>query len=131
LDDGCQRRLDPLLAYPAWVRRTIPTGISNDAMGSVPKHPFFLRVIDALPKYDRSWLLPYITVMGSTGPLFLSIIWRHYNGGVTGREMEEEDRVRVLFPDEYKGHSWSFFHVVKGDSWHRGDVKLIMWVCTL
>lgn len=131
LDDGCQRRLDPLLTYPAWVRRTIPTGISNDAMGSVPKHPFFLMVIDALPKYDRSWFLPYITVMGSTGPLFLSIIWRHYNGGLTGREMPDEYRVRVLFPDEYKGHSWSFFNVVKGNSWHRGDVKVIFWVCTL
>lgn len=130
LDDGCQRRLDPLLAYPAWVRRTIPTGISNDAMGSRPQHPFFLRVIDELPKYDRGWLLPYITVMGSTGPLFLSVIWRHYNGGITGRvEMEDEDRVRVLFPDEYKGHSWSFFRVVVGNSWHRGDVKVILWVC--
>jgi len=130
LDDGCQRRLDPLLAYPAWVRRTIPTGISNDAMGSRPQHPFFLRVIDELPKYDRRWFMPYITVMGSTGPLFLSVIWRHYNGGVTGKKMAELDRVRVLFPDEYKGHSWSFFKVVVGNSWHRGDVKVIMWVCT-
>ncbi|RQM06498.1 hypothetical protein DH86_00002311, partial [Scytalidium sp. 3C] len=44
LDDGCNRRLDPLLSYPAWVRRTVPTGISNDAMGAVPQHPFFIRV---------------------------------------------------------------------------------------
>ncbi|KAF2457265.1 nucleotide-diphospho-sugar transferase [Lineolata rhizophorae] len=124
LDDGCQRRLDPLLAYPAWLRRTVPTGISNDAMGAIPRHPFFLRVIDSLPKYNRSWLLPYITVMASTGPLFLSVIWRHYNNaGPIGR-----DRVRVLFPDEYNNHPWSFFTHHLGNSWHGKDVRLIFWM---
>ncbi|OAA63492.1 Glycosyltransferase, DXD sugar-binding motif protein [Niveomyces insectorum RCEF 264] len=84
LDVGCHRKLDPLLAYPAWVRRTVPTGISNDVMGSVPQHPFFLRAIDALTEYNRNWLLPYITVMASTGPLFLSLVWRHYNTELDG-----------------------------------------------
>lgn len=125
LDDGCQRRLDPLLAYPAWVRKTIPTGISNDVMGAVPQHPFFLRVIDSLPQYNRHWILPYVTIMASTGPLFLSIIWRHYNhedqplGG---------DRVRILFPDEYNYHPWSFFTHNLGNSWHGRDVDLIFWM---
>lgn len=125
LDDGCQRSLDPLLVYPAWVRRTVPTGISNDAMGSIPHHPFFLKVMDALPRYDRSWVLPYITVMGSTGPLFLSVIWRHYN---SAGPVAEEDRVRVLFPDEYIKHSWSFFRYHLGNSWHQKDVQVIFWV---
>jgi mannosyltransferase OCH1-like enzyme len=124
-NQGCQRKLDPLLTYPAWVRRTLPTGISNDVMGSVPHHPFFLKVIDALPRYDRSWGLPYITVMGSTGPLFLSVIWRHYNSGAP---VPEQDRVRILFPDEYSKHSWSFFKYHVGNSWHKGDVRLILWV---
>ncbi|KAF2841595.1 glycosyltransferase family 32 protein, partial [Patellaria atrata CBS 101060] len=124
LDDGCNRRLDPLLSYPAWVRRTVPTGISNDAMGSVPRHKFFLRVIDALPRYDRSWILPYITVMGSTGPLFLSVMWRHYNS----EGPVEMDRIRVLFPDEYNHHPWSFFTHHLGNSWHQNDVQLILWL---
>jgi hypothetical protein len=94
-------------------------------MGSVPKHPFFLKVIDSLPRYDRNWFLPYITVMGSTGPLFLSIIWRHYSNQVT----DEEERVRILFPDEYSKHSWSFFRYHIGNSWHQKDVQLILWVC--
>lgn len=124
LDDGCNRRLDPLLSYPAWLRRTVPTGVSNDAMGAVPRHPFFLKVIDALPRYNRNWLLPYITVMGSTGPLFLSVIWRHYNNeGPT-----EDGRIRILFGDEYNNHPWSFFIHHLGNSWHGGDVKLIFWV---
>ena len=121
---GCNRSLDPLLAYPAWVRRTIPTGISNDAMGAIPRHPFFLKAIDSLPDYNRRWPLPYITVMASTGPLFLSIIWRHY----TTAAPLDQDRVRILFPDEYNHHPWSFFTHHLGNSWHRTDVKIIFWM---
>ncbi|KAK3202413.1 hypothetical protein GRF29_161g1125721 [Pseudopithomyces chartarum] len=126
LDDGCNRSLDPLLAYPAWVRKTNPTGISNDAMGSVPRHKFFLNAIDRLPDYNRRWPLPYITVMASTGPLYLSVIWRHYNKLAP----EGLDRVRVLFPAEYNGNSWSFFTHHLGNSWHNNDVKLIFWMAS-
>jgi len=124
LDDGCNRSLDPLLAYPAWVRRTIPTGISNDAMGAVPRHPFFLKAIDSLTDYNRRWPLPYITVMASTGPLFLSLVWRHYNNV----SPVDENRVRILFPEEYNNHPWSFFTHHLGNSWHRTDVKIIFWL---
>lgn len=96
-------------------------------MGAVPRHPFFLRVIDELPKYNRNWLLPYITIMASTGPLFLSIMWRHYN--VDGPA--DNARIRILFPDEYNDYPWSFFTHHRGNSWHGSDVKLIFWVCHL
>ncbi len=124
LDDGCNRRLDPLLSYPAWVRRTISTGISNDAMGSVPQHPFFLRVIESLSGYNRNWVMPYISVMYSTGPLFLSVIWKEYMHG----HAAENERVRILMPDEYKGFAWSFFIISKGSSWHGSDAKTIFWM---
>ncbi|KAJ5569994.1 uncharacterized protein N7459_009424 [Penicillium hispanicum] len=124
LDDGCNRRLDPLLAYPAWVRRTIPTGISNDVMGSVPRHPFFLRVIELLQQYDHHWLLPYITVMYSTGPLFLSVIWKEY----LQDNPSEMSRIRILMPDEYKTQSWSFFTHHTGNSWHGKDARFIFWM---
>ncbi|KAF7868785.1 uncharacterized protein EAF02_009521 [Botrytis sinoallii] len=124
LDDGCKRRLDPLLSYPAWLRRTIPTGISNDAMGSVPQHPFFLRVIESLQAYNRNWGMPYITVMYSTGPLFLSVLWIEYMRTVT----DEAGRVRNLLPDEYNKHAWSFFNIVKGNSWHGKDAQTIFWM---
>ncbi|KAI9697953.1 MAG: hypothetical protein M1836_004306 [Candelina mexicana] len=124
LDDGCNRRLDPLLSYYAWVRRTLPTGISNDAMGAVPQHPFFLRVIEELQSYNRNWQLPYITVMYSTGPLFLSVIWKEY----IGEGQNEESRVRVLMPDEYNKHAWSFFTHHRGSSWHGKDAMFIFWM---
>lgn len=66
-------------------------------MGSVSQHPFFLRVLESLQGYNRNWRVPYITVMYSTGPLFLSVIWKEYTrwGNI------EEERVRILMPDEY------------------------------
>lgn len=124
LDDGCQRRLDPLLAYPAWVRRTKPTGISNDVMGAVPQHPFFVEVIDSLQRYKKDWVSPYVTTMATTGPLFLSLVWRHYNKV----ERYDEERVRILFPDSYMSHSWSFFTHHLGNSWHQSDAQLLFWM---
>lgn len=129
LDDGCNRALEPLLSYPAFVRRTIPTGISNDVMGAVPHHPFFMRVIEELENYDRGWIMPYISVMASTGPLFLSIIWRHWDAeGLNYGDGPDGARVRIIFPEEYNGHSWSFFTHHTGNSWHGADVQLIFWV---
>ncbi|KAI9822280.1 MAG: hypothetical protein M1832_003103 [Thelocarpon impressellum] len=124
LDDGCMRRLDPLLSYPAWVRRTVPTGISNDAMGSVPQHPFFLRVIESLQGYNRNWRVPYITVMYSTGPLFLSVIWKQHAAETT----DEAGRVRILMPSEYSKQAWSFFEQKRGSSWHGDDARFIFWM---
>ncbi|RDL35089.1 putative CSH1 catalytic subunit of a mannosylinositol phosphorylceramide (MIPC) synthase [Venustampulla echinocandica] len=124
LDDGCNRPLDPLLNYPAWLRRTVPTGISNDAMGSVPHHPFFRKVIESLEYYNRSWVLPYITVMYSTGPLFLSVLWVEY----LRVDPAPEDAVRLLMPAEYKGHDYSFFNISKGSSWHGKDAQTIFWM---
>ena len=121
---GCRRRLDPLLSYHAWLRKTVPTGISNDAMGSVPKHPFFLRVIDNLQRYNRNWQIPYVTVMYNTGPLFLSVVWKEYLPSAT----TEEARVRILMPDEYGDKPWRFFGVYRGNSWHRNDAKAIFWM---
>ena len=123
LDDGCARRLDVMLEYPAWLRRTIPTGISNDAMGSIPGHPFFESVIHKLEPYARSYGMPYITVMSSTGPLFLSILWKQYK-----RLAEPADRVWVLMPDEYRGKEWSVFKIAKGSSWHGKDAQTIFWM---
>ncbi|KPI41573.1 Mannosyl phosphorylinositol ceramide synthase CSH1 [Cyphellophora attinorum] len=133
LDDGCARRLDPLLQYQAFVRRTIPTGISNDVMGSVPNHPFFVRVTESLQGADRSWILPYITIMASTGPLFLSVIWKKWlneHAGLAPDGGEWEGRVRVLMPNEYSTEKAerAWFNTFKGDSWHEGDAKFIFWL---
>ncbi|ODV87229.1 glycosyltransferase family 32 protein [[Candida] arabinofermentans NRRL YB-2248] len=121
LDDGCARKLDPLLTVPAFVRKTIPTGISNDVMGSVPKHPFFSKAIDSLNKYNNNWFVPYITIMYSTGPLFLSVIWKQYKRwGVPAA-----GAVRILLPQDYKSGDNPFFEISKGSSWHMDDAKFL------
>lgn len=121
LDDGCTRRLDPLLVAPAFVRETIPTGVSNDVMGSVPGHPFFLKVIDNLQKYKRNWLVPYITIMFSTGPLFVSVMLVQYKRKVA----TDMSQVRVLLSGDYKANPASFFSIAPGSSWHLDDAKFI------
>lgn len=123
---GCKRRLDPLLSYPAWVRRTKPTGISNDVMAAVPGHPFFSRVINSLEAYNRNWIAPYVTIMSSTGPLFLSLIWRHHNTAY--EDIPDSARVRILFPNAYMGNKWSFFSHHVGNSWHKWDTQAIIWM---
>ncbi|KAI1006600.1 hypothetical protein K3495_g1620 [Podosphaera aphanis] len=124
LDDGCNRKLDPLLHFPAWLRRTLPTGISNDAMGSIPNHPFFLKTIKSLQTYQRNWGSPYISIMYSTGPLFLSVLWKEYLNDSTPLG----ERVRILLPSDYKGFRQSFFYIVKGSSWHGRDAQTIFWM---
>ena len=93
-------------------------------MGSVPQHPFFKRVIESLQAYNRQWMMPYITVMYSTGPLFLSVIWKEY----LQEDHPSEERVRLLMPDEYSQNPWSFFNISKGNSWHGGDARTIFWM---
>lgn len=129
LDNGCRRRLDPLLSFPAWLHLTKPTGISNDGMGATPRHPFFLYVIDQLQVYNRQWILPYITIMSSTGPLFLSVVWKTYMQLHLREGVDWNGRVRVLTPDEYYLNEASFFDLhYGGSSWHGKDAKYIAWM---
>lgn len=121
LDDGCKRRLDPLLTVPAFVRETIPTGISNDVMGSIPGHPFFLKALSSLQKYQRNWLVPYITIMFSTGPLFLSVMLMQYKR----LNLSPSERVKILLSNDYKTRDDSFFSIAQGSSWHLDDAKVI------
>ena len=121
LDNGCTHNMDPLLAAPAWLRKTNPTGVSNDLMGSVPKHPYFQKVIDNLERYNHNWFVSYITIMYSTGPLFLSVLWKQYKrwGVPKGEE------VRILVPLGKSNHTSYFFYQGQGSSWHQDDAKFI------
>ncbi|KAG0665444.1 zinc-finger protein [Maudiozyma exigua] len=126
LDDGCQRRLDPLLTVPAFLRKTSPLGVSNDVMGFVPRHPFLLKVIKSLKHYNKNWYNPYMTIMSSTGPLFISIIWKQYKRWNHFKNLNpEEITIRVIQPDDYKLHPKSFFSISKGSSWHMDDADFV------
>lgn len=121
LDDKCERSMDNLLKYPAFVRKTSPLGVSNDVMGSMPGHPFFWKAIHNLDHYNKNWYVPYLTIMSSTGPLFISIVWKHYRRWKF--LIRDYVPVKIIQPKDYKGNSWSYFSIVKGSSWHTDDAK--------
>ncbi|CCK67900.1 mannosylinositol phosphorylceramide synthase catalytic subunit SUR1 KNAG_0A02110 [Huiozyma naganishii CBS 8797] len=131
LDDVCERPLDPLLKYPVFVRKTSPLGVSNDVMGTIPHHPFFLKAINSLNHYNKNWFAPYFTIMGSTGPVFISVVWKQYKrwhkikyDNVTSY-VHSNESVRVLQPDDYKTSAHAFFSISKGSSWHLDDADFI------
>jgi mannosyltransferase OCH1-like enzyme len=122
LDITPRKRLDALLTLPAFACLTTPTGISNDALGAAPSHPFFLHIINSLQNYNKNWYSPYITVMASTGPLFLSLIWKEWldRGKSVGN-----GRVRVIVKE---GWGYGFLLNVEGRSWQGRDEKFVSWM---
>lgn len=52
LDISCAKDFNQIRNVPAWIPKTDPIGFSNDAMGSIPKHPFFKQVIEALEPWS-------------------------------------------------------------------------------
>ena len=108
---------------------TEPSGISNDGMGATPQHPFFLYVIEQLQEYDRWWIMPYITIMSTTGPLFLSVVWKKYNSLHSNAGANWPGRVRVLMPGDYYQNATSFFDLsYGGSSWHGRDAQFVLWM---
>jgi len=106
-------------------------------MGSSPNHPFFIRVINNLVGYAKNWRLPYLTVMLSTGPLFLSIMWKEYlmSGPASDSRIailpEQWYRLFVLrssWTSRYNTKNTLIFSSFGGSSWHRGDANFIFWV---
>lgn len=124
LDCGCKTDIDSLLQFPAFVRKTDP-GISNDVMGSVPKHPFFLNVIQNLKKYNKNWFISYLTVMYTTGPLFLSVMYHKY------KKMgyrSDWGALRVLYPPNNRLKTVGIFYNKPGSSWHSSDASLVIFM---
>lgn len=96
-------------------------------MGSIPQHPFFLKVISSLQAYDRNLLSPYLTVMYSTGPLFLSTVRRDYLRSSTN-DRDIKGQLFTLLPADYDRNEESMFRSYQGSSWHEDDAKIIFWM---
>lgn len=122
LDVGCRFRLDPLLQFQVALPKTYPIGYSNDVMMATKNHPFMKQVIENLNGSARSFGTKYPTVMGSTGPMYLSI--QH------GLYPQPRD-VRVLplhlYTNSTEHEKTSFFEHWPGASWHGKDAKVIMF----
>ncbi|KAI0796735.1 nucleotide-diphospho-sugar transferase [Abortiporus biennis] len=144
LDIGCVRPLDPLLAYPVILPRTIPVGVSNDLMFAEKGHPFMAQTIHNLVTFDHSWVLNYPTVMFSTGPMFLSAQYGIYTASHPPTKDVPGGEVRILPKSLYGKNAkpeeapHTFFSHYYGSSWHADDAafigflgkwgKALMWV---
>ncbi|KAL6927651.1 hypothetical protein ACO0SA_004273 [Hanseniaspora valbyensis] len=136
LDDACERKLDPLLQYPAFFRKTSPLGISNDVMGTIPQHPLFIEFTENLEKFSKINILniPYLSIMFSTGPMFVSIVYQRwirkawsFGLGLNKGQLDivNKFRPKVMQPYQYKNSIGSFFKIAEGSSWHTDDSNIM------
>lgn len=133
LDIGCLRPMDPLLAYPVILPKTIPVGVSNDLIISAKQHPFMEQTIHNLVTFDHSWVLNYPTVMFTTGPMFLSAQYGIYT---SAHPTTATTDVRILPKSLYGKNAKegeapnSFFSHFYGSSWHADDAAFIGFLGT-
>ncbi len=84
-----------------------------------PYHPFIKILVDKLPLFNRNFLLPYATVMFSTGCMYIS-----------AQYSLSDNRCHLKLLD-YKQHhlhgriSTPLFHHYGSSSWHSNDALLI------
>lgn len=130
LDNGVKQPLDKLLSLSAFFPKTDPTGVSNDIMACSRGHPLFGRLIEELRNYNRNFILPYITIMYSTGPLFVSMVLQKYLRSHSS--VDDPYRVRILMPDSpQNSHLMTIrqlFGMLKGQSWHQSDAEYITMI---
>ena len=105
----------------ALVPLTEPFGLSNDVLFSTRESPFFKTLIDALPRKSKWYGSPYLTVMYSTGPMFLSLQYMRMSP-------EEQNGVLVLPPELYNAKKTSYFRHLRGSTWHSSDAHAVQWL---
>lgn len=100
----------------------IQVGLTNHVMGTEQGHPYFQLLIDRIQAYDYNYVFPYLTIMNSAGPHFVSMVWEEYlRTNITGHE------VRILMQEEYKDNEWSFFTKEQGGGWYSWDHEVFGW----
>ncbi|KAH3704398.1 hypothetical protein DPMN_079453 [Dreissena polymorpha] len=94
---------------------TQPFGIGGDFFLSKPTDPYFCEVLCALPQADKWYVLPYVTTMMSTGPLYLTVRYRTFH---------DQRTIKVLSSDELA----PFIRHTKGATWHQLDGTIMWWI---
>ncbi len=130
LDIGCHRNrhYEDLIhsmkrsgAKGALFPLTAPMGFSNDVMFASMNHPFLGRLIENLPKRNRWFGLPYLTVLFSTGPMFLSSAYFELS-------LDERATVLAMSPEIYSRTGTRYFNHLQGSTWWSIDAKLARWI---
>ena len=126
MDIGCYRTKDigdlvdymeasgKLVALP----QTDPVGLSNDVMFASKNSTFFREAIDALPTKNRWFGIHYLTVLYSTGSLFLSLLY--YN-----QKPLERRQIAIIPPRLYTERETRYFRHLPGSTWHGKDQWIV------
>ena len=76
LDVGCKEPIFPVLEdsqrYNVLLTATYPTGVSNDIIVTEKGHPLLEGAIQRLAAANSWYGTPFVTIMWSTGPIFLT-----------------------------------------------------------
>ncbi len=94
---------------------TAPLGVTNSMLMSKARHPFMEFTMRRLLVSNRWYVLPYWTIMLSTGPLF---VWRNY------LQYPCKDQVHILTVEQHTG---LYFNHTHGSSWHTWDGPIMVW----
>mmetsp|Transcript_33309 Transcript_33309/g.60011 ORF Transcript_33309/g.60011 Transcript_33309/m.60011 type:complete len:318 (-) Transcript_33309:6-959(-) len=129
LDVGCQKQKDlsdlvnsmEQLEKVAVLPLTQPVGVSNDVLFAIKASPFFKELTDILPIKNKWYGSPYLTVMYSTGPMFLSLQYMRLSP-------TKQSEVMVLPPELYTERGTRYFKHLRGSTWHQNDVHAIQWM---
>lgn len=117
---------DDASPHIAVFKSTVPTGVTNDLMISSLRHPAFAIAIAQLPSYfaaTRFWaeFLPYVNIMLSSGPLFLSLVVKDY---LLQQDSLPSPSVTVIEPVNLN----PYITDLESSTWHRSDARLLMWL---
>ncbi|CAF3597260.1 unnamed protein product [Rotaria socialis] len=119
MDLHCRRSLGPLRRFEFISPVAYPVGLSNGFLMVSARHPFMKLLVDQLPLFNHNFVLPYATVMFSTGCMYISAQYLLY---------EDRNRLKLL---DYKQHRLSgristpLFHHHGSSSWHSNDASFI------
>ena len=119
IDLHCLRSLGPLRRFEFVSPAAYPVGISNGFLMTSPGHPFIKVLVDQLTLFNRNFILPYATIMFSTGCMYISAQYILYN---------DRHHLRLLDYQQHRlsGHiSTPLFHHHGSSSWHEKDALFI------
>ncbi|KAE8355935.1 hypothetical protein BDV28DRAFT_162331 [Aspergillus coremiiformis] len=124
-DLACKRSLEPLRRFEFVAPAAHPAGFSIGMMVAASNHPFVEALVKNLPRYNQVWpLLPYATVMFSTGCHYASTIFTLQSN---------RTNLRILSgpPDQPRMHMLNglvntpLFRHLGSSSWHGQDARLV------
>ncbi|KAB8246989.1 hypothetical protein BDV35DRAFT_404644 [Aspergillus flavus] len=129
VDLVCKRSLEPLRRFDFVAPAAYPAGFSIGMLLSSPGNLFVRDLIDNLPRFKRRWLLlPYVTVMFSTGCHYASTIY-------TTQPNRTSLRILSGPPNHPNMHMLNgfvdtpLFRHLGTSSWHANDALFVrLWV---